>query len=210
MMPVGYLINRRDGLQGDRGEYYDYVLGGNGLFIEARSPLLSVRVPITTAEVRGLDTIEPKLQLAHGRIPNHLWQLALNLLLLNAHQETYLAVTWEGEYRLHVPHQEQGDMKVQYSTLQNTVFDLHSHTTKAFFSGADDRDEQGLRVYGVVGRLTGRTEVLLRVGAYGYFSLLRWDQVFEGQLSGTVDAAIEQCFEDQEPHMWRLWPGRII
>ena len=47
--PVGYLTNQMDGLHGSRGEYYDYLLGKNGLFIEARSPLLSVRVPVAAA-----------------------------------------------------------------------------------------------------------------------------------------------------------------
>ena len=59
-------------------------------------------MPVAAAEVRGLKPVEEKLELQHGRIPNHLWQLALNLLLANAHQEMYLAVTWEGEYRLAV------------------------------------------------------------------------------------------------------------
>lgn len=210
MRPAGYLTNEADGVHGDRGLFYDYLLAQNGIFIEARSPLIFARVPIAAAEVRGLDPVEPKLELAHGRIPNHLWQLALNLLLANAHQETYLAVTWEGEYRLRVPDQEQGNIAVKYSPLQNTVLDLHSHTVKAFFSGTDDRDEQGLRIYGVAGNLTGHTEVMFRVGAYGYFSLLKWEQVFEGQLSGAVDAAAEICVEDHEPDVSRLWSVEII
>ncbi len=212
MIPVGYLTNQMDGLHGSRGEYYDYLLGKNGLFIEARSPLLSVRVPVAAAEVRGLNPVEPKVDLQHGLIPNHLWQLALNLMLSNAHQETYLAVTWEGEYRLRLPDQEQGNIAVKYSTIPSTVLDLHSHSEmRAFFSGADDRDEQGLQLYGVVGKLTGHTEVLFRVGAYGYFSMLSWYQVFQGELSGAVEASAEPSSgEGQEPELLRLWPGAII
>ena len=82
---------------------------------------------------------------------------------------------------------------------------------KAFFSGTDDRDEQGLQLYGVVGKLTERTEVLLRVGAYGYFSILSWYQVFQGELSGAVEASGEPSSgEDQEPDLLRLWPSAII
>ncbi|MDP2729084.1 MAG: hypothetical protein Q8O55_01210, partial [Dehalococcoidales bacterium] len=191
--PAGYLISQHDGLYGYHGNYYDYVLGGNGLFIEARSDLLSVCLPIAAVPVRGLKDIEPRVELAHGLIPNHLWQLGLNLLLANAHQETFLAFTWEGEYRLRLPDQEQSNMNVKYSTLPNTVLDLHSHTIKAFFSGTDDRDEQGFRLFAVCGNLTGRTEVRIRVGVYGYFNMLRWDQVFQGQLSGAVEAPEEGC-----------------
>ena len=34
------------------------------------------------------------------------------------------------------------------------VAEFHSHgSSRAFFSATDDRDEQGFRIYGVVGRL---------------------------------------------------------
>ena len=45
----------------------------------------------------------------------------------------------------------------------------------------DDRDEQGFRVYGVVGRLdTATPELALRVGIYGHFAPVEWSQVFDG------------------------------
>jgi PRTRC genetic system protein A len=58
--------------------------------------------------------------------------------------------------------------------------DIHSHgSMKAFFSFTDDRDEQGLRLYMVVGRLdTLLPEVELRLGVYGYFATLNIDEVF--------------------------------
>lgn len=205
------MTNQADGLHGSRGDYYNYVLAKNGLFIEARTPLLFARVPVVAAEVRGLMPLEPKLCLQHGPISYHLWDLALNLMLANAHQETFLAITWEGEYRLRFPQQEQANMNVKYSTLPNTVLDIHSHTVRAFFSGTDDRDEQGLQVYGVVGKLTGRAQVLLRAGAYGYFGMLKWSQVFQGQLSGAIDLAVERSSsEGQEQDLLMLLPGAII
>lgn len=187
MKPVGYLTNHADGLHGENGLFYNYVLANNGLFIHVQSPLIIARVLVAEAEVRGLAPVESALELQHGLIPGHLWELALNHMLANAHQETFMAVTWEGEYRLRLPEQKQSSMNVEYSRLPNTVLELHSHTVKGFFSGTDSRDEQGLGIYGVVGELTKRTEVLFRVGAYGYFNMLRWDQVFQGQLSGAIE-----------------------
>ncbi|MDP2662691.1 MAG: hypothetical protein Q8R28_18385 [Dehalococcoidia bacterium] len=186
--PAGYLISQHDGLYGYHGDYYDYLLGGNGLFIEARSDLLSVCLPIAVVPVRGLKDIEPRVELAHGRIPRHLWQLAFNLLLADAHQETYLAVTWEGEYRLRLPEQEQSGAMVKYSTVPGTLLDLHSHgEMKAFFSGTDDRDEQGFRLFAVCGSLDkGITEVRMRVGIYGYFCPVLCRDVFDS-FSGARD-----------------------
>ena len=65
-------------------------------------------------------------------------------------------------------------------------FCRHDHTqTRAFFSGTDDRDEQGFRIYGVVGRLdTLRPELSLRVGVYGHHAPVRWSQVFDGPSPG--------------------------
>jgi PRTRC genetic system protein A len=46
--------------------------------------------------------------------------------------------------------------------------DIHSHCQmSAYFSETDDRDEQGLRFYGVIGRIFTQPEIRLRVGIYG-------------------------------------------
>ena len=66
------------------------------------------------------------------------------------------------------------------------VAEFHSHgTSRAFFSKTDDRDEQGFRVYGVVGRLDDpEPELRLRVGVYGHFAPAEWAQVFSGPIPG--------------------------
>jgi hypothetical protein len=52
----------------------------------------------------------------------------------------------------------------------------------AFFSRTDDEDEQGLALYGVVGRLDRpEPEVALRAGAYGHWLPLRWTNVYAGE-----------------------------
>ena len=68
------------------------------------------------------------------------------------------------------------------------VAEFHSHGgSRAFFSATDDRDEQGFRIYGVVGRLNDSyPELRLRVGVYGHFAPLEWSQVFDG-LQPTLD-----------------------
>jgi len=78
MYPTGYLINRKEGLFGTRGDYYDYVLAGNGLFVEAEGRLMAARVKVAPAEVRGLAPMDERLVLRYGNIPGVLFNLLLN------------------------------------------------------------------------------------------------------------------------------------
>ncbi|MDO8715567.1 MAG: hypothetical protein Q7J73_01985, partial [Dehalococcoidales bacterium] len=63
----------------------------------------------------------------------------------------------------------------------------------AFFSHqTDDKDETGLKLYAVVGRLNAAPVVKLRVGVYGYFQTLAWRDVFDGSLIGAVESEEEE------------------
>jgi PRTRC genetic system protein A len=180
MRPVGYLVNREKGPADEPGLFYDYILAGNGLFVRAQSFLLKATVCIAPTSIRGLLPLEEKVELAQGRIPRRLYDLALSILMAESYHERYLAVTWEGEYRLRSPLQESGEGGVKYEVLPSTVLDIHSHgTMRAFFSGTDNSDEQGLGLYMVVGRLdTMLPEVEVRTGVYGYFAHLKVEDVF--------------------------------
>jgi hypothetical protein len=58
----------------------------------------------------------------------------------------------------------------------------------ARFSSTDDRDEQRLHIYGVVGKLDElRPAVNLRAGAYGHFLPLPWSALFAGDQSRVND-----------------------
>jgi PRTRC genetic system protein A len=180
MRPVGYLINEEKGLAGEPGLFYNYILAGNGVFLTARSPLLEATVLIAPAQVRGLLPLEEGVELPQGKIPQRLYDLAISILAAEPCHECYLAVTWKGEYCLRIPPQEGSAGRVRYEPLPNTVLDIHSHGTMcAFFSGIDDQDEQGLRLYMVVGRLdTLFPEVKMRIGVYGYFVSAQVEEIF--------------------------------
>ena len=180
MKLVGYLINTERGLEGNPGLFYNYILARNGLFVRAESPLIGATICIARAEIRGLSHLREEVELKKGKIPRRLFELALSALSAEQHREKYLAVTWEGEYRLRVPRQVGDAGGVQYEVLPNTVLDIHSHgTMSAFFSSTDDRDEQGLKLYMVVGGLNRLVpEVKLRAGVYGYFAPVRLEEIF--------------------------------
>lgn len=192
---VDYQI-ARDGPPAPSGLAYDYVLGGDGLYVTARNAYLDVRVPVAGAMVRGLPQLYPFFSLRSGRLPKCLWAriVAAACAWGLAGHEVLLAVTHDDTgYRVVQPWQVTGRTSVYYRPLDGVVLELHSHHRfPARFSPTDDADEQALRVYGVVGRLgTARPEVALRVGVFGYFLPLPWEAVFEGDRGGVRDAQFD-------------------
>lgn len=205
MEPVGYLTYGQQGLQGTRGLYYDYVLTGQGIYIEAEGEFMAARVPIAAAEIRGLGQLSPMVVLRHGKIPQRFFDLALNHFLANRHREVYIAVAYDllkQGYSLVIPPQAENNEQLQqegdqgygsstgvtYVTPEKIVLELHSHGEMlAGFSLQDNRDEQGMKIYGVVGSLMDEPHVNLRVGLYGYFMNVLWTDIFEGQLIAAKD-----------------------
>jgi PRTRC genetic system protein A len=182
---VGYLVNRPSGITGERGAAYDYISAGNGIFIEAKSELLAARILVTPAVVRGLPELATEISLPFGKIPGRLFDLMLSVFLAKADVEVYVAIVREnGEYVIKVPEQTATGASIEYATVDNAVLDFHSHgLVPAFFSGQDNRDEQGFRLYGVVGNLDKEKAIVkIRVGVYGYFHPLKWSDVFSGSL----------------------------
>ncbi len=187
LTPVGYLVNRKEGLAGAHGIGYDYVLGSGGLYVQSESAHLTARLLVAHCEVRGLAPVTGKVELANGPIPARLFEVGLRWFEDDPGTERFFAVRWDGgAYRLVVPEQEGTAWSLSYTPPAGVVAEFHSHgTSRAFFSKTDDGDEQGFRIYGVAGRLdTDRPELSLRVGVYGHFAPAQWSQVFEGPNPG--------------------------
>ena len=180
---MGYLVNHPSGLTGVHGVGYDYVLGSGGVYVQSQNANLAARVLVAPGSVRGLAPVNEKLELLHGPIPGYLFELGLSWFQETPGTERFFAVRWDGSsYRVVVPEQTGTASSLTYTPPPGVVAEFHSHGTgRAFFSKTDDKDEQGLRIYGVVGRLdTPLPELSLRVGVYGHFAPLCWSQVFGG------------------------------
>ena len=176
-------MNHPAGLAGSQGVGYDYVLGASGLYVQSESAHLTARLLIAPAEVRGLAPVSEKVTLTHGPIPAQLFELGLRWFQEAPGTERFFAVGWDkGAYRLVIPPQSGTGSSLTYRPPAGVVAEFHSHGRhRAFFSATDDGDEQGFRVYGVVGRLHDPLpELTLRVGIYGHFAPLHWSQVFDG------------------------------
>jgi len=194
MKMVGYLVNYPDGISGEKGIYYNYVLAANGLFIEASNPALAARVPVAECDIRGLAPIKTKIALTYGSIPQQFFDLALDTFLASPDKERYVGVTAAAGYHFYMPVQNEGEASVVYEVGDSVVLDIHSHGhMPAFFSPqTDDKDETGLKLYAVVGRLNATPVVKVRVGVYGYFYNLTWRDVFDGSLTGVTESEEEE------------------
>ncbi|MCC6175644.1 MAG: hypothetical protein IT305_10105 [Chloroflexi bacterium] len=184
---VEYLI-ARDGVPPREGLAFDYLLAGDGIYLVAENDDLAVRVPIAGCNVRGLPPVYPACTLEHGRLPQWIWDAivwAAHVGYMSA-REVLVAVTFDPNvgYCLTVPPQIAGPERVVYRPPTSAVLEVHSHGPHpAVFSSTDDRDEQGLRLYGVIGCLNrSRPEVALRVGAYGHYLRVPWESIFDGDI----------------------------
>ena len=170
-------MNHPSGLAGVQGIGYDYVLGSGGVYVQSQSAHLTARIPVAPGEVRGLAPVAEKVELSHGPIPRRLFERGLRWFQAAPDTERIFAVRWDGRaYRLVAPAQVGTAASLTYRPPAGVVAEFHSHGgARAFFSATDDRDEQGFRIYGVVGRLDSlRPELRLRVGVYGHFAPVGW------------------------------------
>ncbi len=224
MKLAGHLTQFPEGLWGVRGSCFNYILAGNGVFIEAESPVIAARIPVAVVEIRGLPALEPKVSLTYGSIPERFWDLALDMFLGNKEIEQYCGVIAHAGYHFYVPEQEKKEASVKFQMATGVVIDLHSHGhMRAGFSTKDNEDELGLKLYGVVGSLDETPVVKFRVGVYGYFMELRWNDIFSGTIAGALEDYDEEVIanaiygepgasgpHELENHGRRLWWHRWL
>ena len=156
---MGYLVNHPGGLAGAHGIGYDYVLGDLAASTSSpESAYLTARVPVAHCTVRGLAPVTEKVQLTHGPIPSQTsssWACAGSRTTLTPSgclRRALGRATPTGWWSHRRPGRQR-DSPIS-ATCTGVVAEFHSHGgSRSFFSATDDRDEQGFRIYGVVGRL---------------------------------------------------------
>jgi PRTRC genetic system protein A len=218
MNVVGYLLNTKDGLIGDRGMAYDYVIAKNGVFVESEGKYLAARVPVALAarsfygtEIRGLEPTGTTITLRYGKIPAYIFNLAISHLMGDRKNERFAAVTFAGGYHVNVPEQTGKQAHVEYAVPENVVLDLHSHPTFSMaFSGIDDADEQGFHLYGVLAEVDSEMPTLhLRVGVYGYWSPIKLADIVDGEVPGILDGYENDMAEGLEDDWEEKFAARL-
>lgn len=215
MLLVDYHVLHQPNLPPYAAALYDYLVAGNGVFLRSQRPGLRVLLPITSCEIRGLPPVAASVQFDFPRIP----ACVLEQILVRAQAagdaegrpvEMLFHLYWRhGEWQLVIPEQQQTTASVTPcddgpdSSYAQALVELHSHhDLDAFFSTTDDRDEQqGFRIYAVIGHVHAQPELLVRVGCEGAFLIIPAEQIFE--LPGSiVDASTarrhQQWADDQD------------
>ncbi|GAI82670.1 unnamed protein product, partial [marine sediment metagenome] len=96
-------MNHKEGLSGEGGLYYDYIIASNGVFIDAENRLMAARIPVADCEIRGLAPIDTKVSLTYGSIPQRFFNLALDLFLSDTTAEHYVAIVGDAGYHFYIP-----------------------------------------------------------------------------------------------------------
>jgi PRTRC genetic system protein A len=171
------------------GQLYDFIMAANGVFVRAARAEFEVCNLIGRCEVRGLSRLDERFDFNLPRVPEDLVAAMLEEAAEEGRRglEVLFHLLFEaGEWALWTPTQEQSHARCKAtedgdgSTHQRAVIEVHSHhSMPARFSGTDDADETGFRLYAVVGNLFERPEITLRVGVYGYMKEMPARRVFE-------------------------------
>ena len=187
---------------------WGYVVAQNGVFVWARREGLEALIPMAECHIRGLYPVEPYVRVSHPPVDTSLVAEMLRRsrearTSTGAFLEILFYLRWERTlgWQLTVPAQEQEALHVRplldeagQALHADTLIEVHSHQRmRAFFSTTDNKDEQGFRIYGVIGRVDNQrdfpTEMRFRVGVYGHFWEIPASQVL------SMPSCVKDCVE---------------
>jgi len=154
--------------------------------VDAHRDIL-IRVTPSVPPIPGLASIRPHVRFrgVPGLLPTHLLdQVLLHARLMGRCEQQYFLAARGEHLEVLLPPQEANASRVAYTLPADTALlvDLHSHhTMRAYFSPTDDRDDVGLSISGVLGRLdTERPELVLRANVYGHRQCIPPTAIFAG------------------------------
>lgn len=165
---------------------YAYIMAGNGVFLYAKRDDLEVLIPISRATIAGLPSLEPFVKMP--RVPvvlmNHVLQASKENLpneMLFWFNFDHHRQVWNLDAPLQIcrpatvfPMDKSDPLGIQ------ALIDLHSHALMdPFFSRTDNKDEQGFRIFAVIGKLNDKPEIRMRVGVYGNYWNIPASMIFD-------------------------------
>lgn len=195
---------------------YDYVLCRQGVVKRLQTRHFFANILVAAGQVAGLAEYPVNLAVLDIDVPRipATWltrvledarQAGSNGLVARPIEQMYHFHWKEGKWQVSRPKQNASAGQVSYKGgfESSIVLDLHSHHDMgAFFSGTDNRDEQGCRFYAVIGRIYTRPEIRLRVGIYGDWLELDPLDLFEGL--GPFAPAGEDFWEEPRDDLRRV------
>jgi hypothetical protein len=170
-----------------------YVCAGNGVFLWGRRAGLEALVPVAECAIRGLYPAEPFVRLDGARVNVDLVAAMLGIAREARNEDErpvealfYLNYTGDDRlaWQLTIPEQLQSSVTVRpvvesldHMAYAHMLMEVHSHPRmRSFYSGTDNREEQGFRLYGVLGLPSpgeeGQAplaEIRMRVSVFGTY-----------------------------------------
>jgi PRTRC genetic system protein A len=139
----------------------------------------------------GLHPLENTLRLDNGRVDRETVRHILLRCYFELPNEALFYLTpCQQAWSLRIPEQIQSPGGVRPADpfnmmARDALIEVHSHNSMpAYFSGTDNHDETGFRIYAVIGRIDShRPEIRVRIGVYGNFIPVPAGLVFD--LGGT-------------------------
>jgi PRTRC genetic system protein A len=165
---------------------YAYIMAGNGVFLYAKRDDLEVLIPISRATIAGLPTLEPFVRIP--RVPA-IWMRDIlqesEEILPNEILFWFNFDRDRQDWNVVAPRQicrPSSVFPVDKSDSRGTkaLIDLHSHALmEPFFSCTDNKDEQGFRIFAVLGKVNEKPEIRVRVGVYGNYWNIPASMIFD-------------------------------
>ncbi|MGG6262940.1 hypothetical protein ACQ4M3_24305 [Leptolyngbya sp. AN03gr2] len=177
---------------------FNYIFGGNGVFLQAVKPGISLLLPISNCEIRGLPQLDPHFHWTYPKIPGSFVEAMLHQSQAIGTSEILFYLRYEdSQWILDCPDQETSSHHCRplqddsHSAYAHSLVNIHSHhIMQTRFSQDDNAEDQGFRIYGVLGNLADAATLLLRVGVYGYFWEIPASWVFELPQTLTCGATV--------------------
>ena len=190
-IPVNYLIAKPGQAlpplesAGDTGRLYEYVMTARGLMLRGKRDRIEVVMP-WTGPVRGLREVEPHLRIDAPPVPAEIvHQIFEQSKTARGPCGEVIEALFNlcrgpegGRWELIKPEQTartgsvRPDRSGSGSSYRRALIEVHSHhdlPIGARFSGTDDSEENGFRIYAVVGHVSTKPEIRVRVGMFGQF-----------------------------------------
>jgi PRTRC genetic system protein A len=194
---VGHYYHKKGAVIPDLGQLYQYITCSNGMFIHAKREHLEVLAPINWFKnpVRGLVAGKGWIRIPK-RVTNGQLEWILRAAVMALPNEALFVMKYipddlpwafnSAGWRVDYPAQKADPISVfaqdPYSpVMKDALIEVHSHNyMDAFFSGQDNREEDGLRIYAVIGNIHRQpVDIRVRVGIYGHHIDIPYNQVFE-------------------------------
>jgi hypothetical protein len=168
-----------------------YVFAGNGVFLWGKRDGLEALIPVSECVIQDLYPVSPFVRLDGPKIDRILVEAMLKMTRSATNEAEqlvealfYLAYSKQQGWQASMPAQIQTPASVRpvlelldQDAYSRTLMEVHSHPRmSAFYSGTDNRGENGFRLYGVVGLPDspdggelGQPEIRMRVSIFGAY-----------------------------------------